>query len=427
LSKLVPLARQQPSQYLNVRDAFPRLRPTIVAVFVPRSSDANDGYMVHLHGTAIGDDGGGAYCGHLRLTRDVLNRYVDELRRQWAELVGFTPDRRRNSKDRPFATSLNLAETGHPETLREMMRKLAVEGWKLFQHLFFSGDATLKEIGRLLIAAFRMEPQAVSFQSDELFAPWWMLYVSPDGTDPEEPGYKWQYDGFLGYRHWIQHSFTRTEPDYQSTMLIEKHLKVGVNVDRRLDSEFSALQPVQKLINMFGAQRTCSLTVRDSRDVLRRDMVGNAINDNVLLFCCHASVTGNGKPHEAHFALSDGERITAGDLSRWLEGAPLSNPVLFMSVCEGGQMSSLFYPSFSDVLRRHGGHCLIGPLMEIPPTFAHWFADEFFRRIFNGAGPIGFVFHELVVESADRYSNPLGIALALYRGMDTHFRFLEAS
>jgi hypothetical protein len=410
----------------RLRDPFPRLSPTINLSFRMLGESGELGYEVHLFGHAIPEDGGGQYVGKLKLPRQHLRMYIQRLRELWRDrLVSFCPDRygdRDHPDYLPFS-ALDFRASPHLSDLDPIMRELAREGYKLYDLIFSQGDRILREIGRLLSAALRKEEQVVSIQSDDLFAPWWMLYLPVDGDDdPEDESFKWQYSGFLGHRHLLEHNFRR-DPDFKSELPVGSTIKVGMYVDRNLDLAYPLSPPVSLVKNVFDENDRCSVELRFSGTELRRDIVSKAPN-SVLYFCCHAVVTGDGDHADAYFELTDRDRVTSSDLARWLAKEALpAQPVVFMNACEGGQMSSLFYPSFSRILTDNGANCLVGPQMDIPVAFARWYAKEFFERLLTGGRTVGFVFHDLAVDMVERYGNPLGLAFSLFRGMNTHFLF----
>ena len=78
----------------------------------------------------------------------------------------------------------------------------------------------------------------------------------------------------------------------------------------------------------------------------------------------------------------------------------------------------------------HGANCLLAPQINIPPSFAAAYASAFFRAIIQPAlapsgnqAPVrvGDVFQRLAHIFVTQHKNPLGLAMSLYRGLDSHF------
>ncbi len=69
---------------------------------------------------------------------------------------------------------------------------------------------------------------------------------------------------------------------------------------------------------------------------------------------------------------------------------------------------------------RAGANCLIGPQSDLPPLFAYEYAHRFFKAFCPRGVRIGDIARNLARDLADRCQNPLGIAISLYRGLDTH-------
>jgi len=68
----------------------------------------------------------------------------------------------------------------------------------------------------------------------------------------------------------------------------------------------------------------------------------------VVYFYCHGSDAEGGAsitPSSLH--LTDGS-VSAFDFERWSNGEMLlTNPVVFINACQGGQMTTMFYKSFA--------------------------------------------------------------------------------
>jgi len=71
-------------------------------------------------------------------------------------------------------------------------------------------------------------------------------------------------------------------------------------------------------------------------------------------------------------------------------------------------------------------NCLIGPQVDVPPLFAYEYAHRFFKEFLQHGTRIGDIVRNLARDLADGCENPLGIAISLYRGLDTHLAPYDA-
>ena len=378
-------------------------------------------FDVRAWGPAFPEDGGGAFSGLLELTRCEVELYVSELMSTWtAKLLAYQGPAEIGTRTWPFSDNVDLSDPRRHEDLDTAMRELAAHGDRLYRIIFRSGDAGLQEIYELLTVALRERPQVVTIHAEEMFVPWWMLYIPPEpsATSLDTGHTKWHFDGFLGYRHTIEHNFKRT-PGWEFCVSASGRVRTGLNVDRRLDTRFAATPPVGPIIELFDKHTV--ITIRETRTDLARDISSSSFADQLIYFGCHG-FAGDGSTHEAHLRLTDDEPIAASHLRSWLIDFPVrTNPVVLINACQGGRMTSTLCASFGRILLQRGANCLVGPQIEIPPAFAAAYFQEFVPRIFDVGSTVGDAVHELTIAFADKFRNPLGLAICLYRGIDTRF------
>src|SRR5262249_45826476 len=158
-----------------------------------------------------------------------------------------------------------------------------------------------------------------------------------------------------------------------------ERVKAGLNIDSRLDAQFATTPPVGPVIELFRQHAT--VTVRESRSQLARDISSARFTDQMMYFGCHGAVSGVAG-HEAQLRLTDAEPLFASAFRGWFAPTPLrTNPVVFVNACQGGQMSSMFCASFGRILLQNGANCLLGPQIDIPPVFACAYAHELVPRL----------------------------------------------
>lgn len=85
---------------------------------------------------------------------------------------------------------------------------LALAGEELFFQLFESGnDPSLRRIGKRLREVSAERECILTMTSDAFFIPWGMIYTHPRGKlNSKGTNFEWQ--GFWGYRHIIEHNTT---------------------------------------------------------------------------------------------------------------------------------------------------------------------------------------------------------------------------
>jgi hypothetical protein len=331
---------------------------------------------------------------------------------------------RRPAERRPFflwdpttSASSNRAE--------EVWLRLAEAGRKLFRLLFLDGDETLKRVTDLLVTALRDGEQVIAFHSDVVFAPWWMLYTPPDPADETDgPLGRCTKQGFWGYTHWLEHQLDQIQSRPPSEIHMgPEGVRVGLHVDRRIDRSNRDVPFVGPLIEFFT--ETTMVSVRTTKNELATALATAGFADQLIIFACHGQAAGS--PNDDHrggpaLKLSDDELIQASDIHDWLrEHALRTNPIVFICACHGGRLhdGTLRLDSYGRELLLKGANCLIGPQIELPIHFGREYMRAFFKLFCHPGTRLGDVLRHLARDCADR-QQPLGLALAMYRGLNTH-------
>ncbi|WP_328544027.1 hypothetical protein [Streptomyces europaeiscabiei] len=362
--------------------------------------------------------------GEIHLDRAAVHEAVFSLVEVWQDKVIKLRELRSGQGGWfPFSDRWDLSDdAGHRARLDKVMPQLAREGHKLFRLLFHTGDQGLIEIAAALASCLREEEQVVTITSDDLFAPWWMLYLpETDDIDLDEEGAQWNWQGFWGYNHLIEHTFARIPKPSTCLSIHDGPAIAGVNVDLNLDEEYYETPCVGPVISMF--EDVCDRHLRTTKQRLARDMKAPGFNDQIIYFGCHGvGITHAFAPGQSQLKLTDQDPIRTTDFTSWLNQNPLRhNPLVFVNACQGGQMSSLFYQAFGRELLARGASCLFGPHVDVPAVFSREYAKAFFEKMLRKGAQAGDVVREITRESADDRGNPLGLAFAMYRGMDMHF------
>lgn len=363
-----------------------------------------------------------------------LFRYVEECRQVWQkEIVDAYKERNKpeggNKKYYFFQQKLDFSD--ELDELKKRVGKLAVAGEKLFFLLFEdpSHPAKLLDIGSVLREESRAKPLTLTITSDCFFVPWGMLYVHPDPKTKLEPdGANFDWKGFWGYRHIIEHN--TEDLGLENELRIDKSgkLKFSVNVDENIDTSLN-ISCVQSLVAFFKNHLLLDALVRTRSNQLRDDLMDIDFADRIVFFCCH----GRGSRYKdginlepSAIQLTDAMEIKDSDLKFWLgkkngKNALLTHPFVFINACQGGQMTTLFYQTLAAEFLKQKAVGLVGSQIDIPALFAREYAKQFFSKLLNPAdGPVhvGPLMRDLTQEFVSKYHNPLGLAYSLYRGLD---------
>lgn len=261
--------------------------------------------------------------------------------------------------------------------------------------------------------------QILAFHSNDVFAPWWIIYTPPDGTDLDLEKAGWRREGFWGYQHLIEHQFLdfdfRREP---RIVALDGRPKLSLNMDDRLDKrEPLCIKPV---LSYLEARNTVYevVSVRTTKVVLGRELRQESLADQIMYFCCHGDVLTDQEGGRAQLTLGDDEPIQVSDFEDWLWQKPFTtNPVIFINACHGTRMSTSFYTSFGPVLMKARANCLIGPQIEVPRVLAADYAIRLFGRFATGEH-LGVIMRDLARGYLDECRNPLGLIFGLYGSMD---------
>jgi hypothetical protein len=381
----------------------------------------DDGYLVQAWGSAFPPDGYGGYQGRLPHPPAVLAGAIQVLRDTWQKQVVEHKhvDSRTRRTTYPFVDHWDVAGTSSCPHWDDIIRRLARAGHTLFRTLFLTGDNGLNEIARHLLQALRDREHVITVESDNLFVPWGMLYVPAeiDALDGACP-----LDGFWGYRHIVEHGFSRGSHAFDSRIVVPGNtVTVGLKVDEQVDQEYPETPYVEQVIDFFS--RHADVVVRRNKDELQDALTNPEFADLITYFGCHGEVSGpgTGGQSEQPYIVLGTERIYGAELMGWLAGVVLpSQPLVFVGACQGGQLSSLFYPSFGRYLLSYGARSLLGPQVDLPRTFACEYTTRLFGWFLQRGIKLGDVVRELARLYADEHRNPLGLNFSLYRGMDVH-------
>ncbi|MFI1395259.1 hypothetical protein [Streptomyces sp. NPDC020681] len=349
--------------------------------------------------------------------------HIRELRKTWVDNTFKYEVETPDGISLPFQEKYDLSNE-HEDLTSDVRINLAKAGYKLFNLIFSPRDNGLKDIRRVLIKALRSECCVLHFDSQDLYAPWTMLYVPPGSDDDiRDPKFDWPLEGFLGYRHWIQHQLHDGDLETKLPLRAGNRMDVGLNVDTRIDigksEENKLVGPLEKFVQGLTSANP---TKRSTKPDLEKAIAFGECDDHFMCFCCHAVVSDVGADPEMHHArmeLSDGIEINTGDFETWLSSRQLPNSVVFVDACQGGQMESMFYRSFGRTMLQNGANCLIGPQLDLPTSFAYQYTTRFLEKFIVPQTCIGDITRELAREFADRHSNPLGLMFTIYRGLDT--------
>jgi hypothetical protein len=366
--------------------------------------------------------------GRLNLAEFDVTGAINDCRDTWLRAV-VNKDFPIPGKDEfwPYDREWDLSGSQYAGLLDDVAPKLARAGQTLFDNIFGQGDEGLTEIATLLKAALRDGPVILAIQSSTLFAPWWMLYTTPErSVDLDAEDFRWDsslWEGFWGYQHLIEH---RLDQAQISTRIVRQgNVKVGLNVDPTIDTSLN-VNFVDSVTSFFKGHRdTRDPEIRQAKDQLARALKARNFGDQIIYFGCHGTVSEQAGA-SPQLALGDQEPIRTSDLRGWLREPRrlTSNPFVFINACQGGQMSSRFYTAFGPPLLLKGANCILGPQIDVPAVFAAEYATRLFEHFLHPETRLGDVVQQLTREFIDKHQNPLGLIFSLYRGLDT--RLVEA-
>jgi len=352
----------------------------------------------------------------LPITLPQLDQMIAQLRQELLEIVHLK-----------VGTPVTLVyQTGidiPPEVNQHALQRLAKEGFRLYQRIFYSpaADKQANLMGDRLREMAQKETLKIQIFSQQFMLPWGLLYMAdaydPDNIDPEM---------FLGLKHIIEHiplqpSMQVIDSKIDSSPGLAVSLNVNSDIDKQMGMPLIAGQrKYWEGITQSGGAR---VIVRESEDEVTQALADTATSDQILYFYCHAvsrSLAEGGGPDDSTLVLSGGQRLTLEDLNLFaspkkiLPGAPL----VFINACESAELSPLFYDGFVPYFMAKGARGVIGTECETPALFAVEWARRFFNRFLTGE-PLGQVFLDLRREFYREHNNLLGLLYALYVDGDT--------
>ncbi len=326
-----------------------------------------------------------------------------------------------------------------PWVKEKLLPDLAVAGARLFEAIFFPDNSSterdryvrLRKIGERLQQLTYERSLCMRITSDSFYAPWNLIY-SHNLVD-RVSGTDFQREGFWGYRHLVEH--TPQSGGRQSEFAADWPLQVGVHVDGNIDAHLGVTtnRDVLAHLNSYAPEALTLIERRLKQELSSALAEGprQGLKDNILYFCCHATVEGDTAPRidESYLALTDSDaHITTSDLRFWVGGKKFERcPIVFLNACQSAQMNSVFYQGFAALFLGLEASTVIGTQTEIPAVFAGEFARRFFEEFFQGdqdktvlTRQIGTILLKMRREFLDTYNNPLGLLYSLYRGADVH-------
>jgi hypothetical protein len=347
----------------------------------------------------------------------------------------------------PFTTHWDLSQSLSEEELKQIGARLACAGRNLFRYIFFeTGRRKLVPIGEILQQRSREQPMVMTMTSDDLFVPWPLIYTHPGPEkDLDKNGKNFEWMGFWGYRHVIEHDILGPEPDatliaaFRDARIVpgrDRKVRVGFHADDGIDSEFD-VTVVADQRRFFTSLTGAETADRSTMAAVERAFRTRCFPDQITYFFCHHEGAGpterlnRGKSRlYLHRARREEERhvvIEASDIENWLDHQTFRKPpFIFINGCEGGHMTTVNYQTLARALLEKGALGLLGPQVNLPIVFADEYARRFFSTFLKpNSGPsrkkvrVGELVRELAQEFL-KHRNPLGLVYSLYRGLDCY-------
>jgi len=350
----------------------------------------------------------------------------------------------------PFATQWDLSRTLKKGELERIGARLACAGRNLFRYIFFGkGRAKLAPIGESLQQRSREQPMVVTITSDHHFVPWSLIYTHPGpGKDLDKNGKNFDWMGFWGYRHIIEHDTLGPDTDDLTPIPSprdprikpdsNRKVAVGFSADDGIDLEFDLTTAVADQRRFFALLAGAKATDRSTLAEVERAFRMRYFPDQITYFFCHHEGTGPSERYNRgesrlylRRARMEQERdvlIEAVDIENWLDHESFRRrpPFVFINGCEGGHMTTVNYQTLARILLDHGALGLLGPQINLPVVFAAEYARRFFSAFLDpasGSPPKKVRVGELVRDLAQQFlehHNPLGLVYSLYRGLDCY-------
>jgi hypothetical protein len=351
----------------------------------------------------------------LPITLVELNDRISRFRKVISEVISLEVGGKR-----VYQESIDLSESVN----RAATLRLAVEGYRLYQRIFFgpSADEQVKGVGQLLREIARKEALKLQIVSREFILPWEILYIADKAprdeadVDPQQ---------FFGLRHFIERL-----PSLAGLTMIGNTIDpgnglcVGLNVDPDIDK--SLLHPLVN--NQLGYWQQVEhsglahVSVHRTADEVMKALQGE--NDQILYFYCFAdshSIQDDEGPDASALLLGSKQRLTLRDLNLYAGPEyPLpGNPLVVINTCESASLSPLSHEGFVPYFMAKGARGVIGVDGEVPALFAAEWARRFFDRFLAGE-PLGQVMLDLRREFYTQHHNLLGLLYTTYCDGDTH-------
>ncbi|WP_225732348.1 MULTISPECIES: hypothetical protein [unclassified Nocardia] len=386
-------------------------------------------YLVRLWGSAFPEQGAGGYLGRIKMNSFEADALIEDLRSEWKSLVLDHREVQEPDRTSVFPFSHQWDQSRRPELLQGLAYKLVDIGFVTYRTLFRGEDKGLQRLRAALDRALRCGQQVISVESESLIVPWGMLYTPPDVRHDPPTEDHWSYEGFWGYRHLIEHTFSHVAGFDSRIAVPAAGLTVGLCADPRIDIDFTrASFGVSKgvyvdLISELFRAHGATVVIRTRKSELERAFHDAMLSDQIVFFCCHGLAAGPAGPtSKPYFELDHNERIRGRDVETWLEtGSLATRPFVFFGACNGGRLASTFYSTVGRALLRDGGaRCLIGPQLDLPPVLAVSYARLLFAEFLVSETKLGDIVWRLSCELINKYNNPLGLMFSLYRGIDIH-------
>ena len=313
------------------------------------------------------------------------------------------------------AVALNLDITAQDNAAA--LRKLAFEGYLLFQSIFAGSGASpqLVKAGQwLLTESRRSDFTTLQVVSSGFPVPWPLMYLTDDFANMPL-----SWDNFIGMRCVVEQvpmleiTTPPPEPRIDPTPSLTVRALYNTGIDATMPS-----RPVQAQRDYWQG-RGVALTEGTSADDLMMRALAAGANDQVLYLYCHAEASAL-DPADARLILTDSQSVTLGQLQVFAPwGSGLSgHPLVFINACESGELTPTFYDGFVPYFLAKGARGVIGTETKTPGLFASEWAKAFFDDFFAGK-PLGKVVLDQRRRFLAEHNNPLGLLYGIHCDTDT--------
>ncbi|MFG2040431.1 CHAT domain-containing protein [Dactylosporangium sp. NPDC048998] len=374
--------------------------------------------------------GGRFPFAYLDADPEMVKGWIDDLHQTWSTQVIEWQDPATEGPEanyrRPFTDAVDLSDVAGTAVER-MWHAVAAAGYQLFWQLFHNGGPALQALGEEVRTALWRREQVVTFTSNDLVAPWSMLYVPRDGWHAPELG-NVDPEAFLGFRHLVEHRFEREYDLDADIRFTGKRINASAYYDERLDGPGRGDTPTAVAAPVVATLARLSSTHKaTTRQTVGDHLTGDGAAAHLVYFCCHCVPSLNGEAYLRLPGDEDEGLISAGDLGFWIgkAGGLRSSPLVLLNACQSGRLITASASQLGAVLLQRGAGCLLAPCVNIPARFAAAFAEDLFARILPAGRPLGPAVRSAVRAFAGEKRNPLGLTYSLYQGIDSHFCQME--